>query len=62
MPSVHFPYDESGHKAATQAVGLHPKARMSSGGGKGNYPKPNQPQPRKKPRRSDDVPSGNKAY
>jgi len=62
MPKVEFPYTASGRAAASKAVGLHPEARMSGGGGGGNYPKPKQLQPRKKPRRSDDVPSGNKAY
>lgn len=57
MPKVEFPYDKDGMAAARKAVGLHPKAKMisdSSYGGKGGS--------RKKPRRADDVPSGNKMY
>ena len=60
MPKVEFPYSESGLSAAKRAVGLHPEAKMS--GGSGNYPKPKQPQPRKKPKRSDEVRGGNTAY
>jgi len=59
MPKVEFPYTASGRAAANKAVGLHPEARMSGGG---NHPKPKQPQPRKKPKRSDEVRGGNTAY
>ena len=61
MPKVEFPYSSSGRAAANKAVGLHPEATMS-GGSAGSYPKPKQPQPRKKPRRSDEVRGGNTAY
>ena len=59
MPKVEFPYTVSGRAAANKAVGLHPEARMFGGG---NHPKPKQPQPRKKPKRSDEVRGGNTAY
>ena len=60
MPSVHFPYDESGRRAAQKAVGLHPAARLVADKSY-NKPKPRKPG-RVKLRRSDEVPSGNVAY
>ena len=56
MPSVHFPFDESGKKAAQRAVGLHPAARL---GADKNYPQPKKGG-RPKPKRADEVPSGNR--
>jgi len=58
MPSVHFPYDESGTKAARRAVGLHPAARLVADK---SYDKPKPKKAgRPKPKRSDEVPSGNR--
>ncbi len=58
MPTVTFPYDDSGRKAAQQAVGLHPAAKLMADKG---YNKPKEKAPgRVRPKRSDDVPSGNR--
>ncbi len=58
MPTVKFPYDQSGVAAAKKAASLHPQAQMMAD----SSPKQQAPGGRKKPKRSDQVPSGNKRY
>tara|TARA_R100001163_G_C5062894_1_gene200053 strand:+ start:527 stop:724 length:198 start_codon:yes stop_codon:yes gene_type:complete len=63
MPVVKFPYDDSGRKAASRAVALHPAAKLieDTGHKDMNYKNKKPAGPgRVRPKRMDEVPSGNR--